>query len=120
MITQFGKILRKMRIDHGEILKSMAEKLEMTSSYLSAIECGKRNIPADLIEKLVLIYNLSESEEKELLEARDNCINTVEINLTESNSHKRGLALQFARKFDDIDDEDAARILEYLNRKREE
>ena len=55
MITEFGKELRKLRIDRGEILKTMAEKINVTSSYLSAIECGKRNIPADLIQKLTSI-----------------------------------------------------------------
>ena len=66
MITEFGKALRKLRIDRGEILKTMAEKLNMTSSYLSAIECGKRNIPSDLISKLASIYDLTE-EEQEIL-----------------------------------------------------
>ena len=52
MVNEFGKLLRKIRIDNGEILKDMADKLEMTSSYLSAIECGKRNIPNNLIPRL--------------------------------------------------------------------
>ena len=56
MVNEFGKELRKIRIDHGEILKNMADKLKMTASYLSAIECGKRNIPEELILKLKDIY----------------------------------------------------------------
>ena len=71
MNTEFGKSLRKLRIDKGEILKNMADKLGMTSSYLSAIECGKRNIPDDLIEKLTSIYCLDEKEQQELLAGVD-------------------------------------------------
>ena len=42
MITAFGKFLRILRMDNGEILKTMAEKLEVTSSFLSAVENGKK------------------------------------------------------------------------------
>lgn len=118
MITQFGKVLRKLRIDHGEILKTMAQKLGITSSYLSAIECGKRNIPANLINELTSIYNLSEYEQQELLEARDKSIGSIEIELSASNGRKRDLALQFARSFDDMDDETAEQMLRFLNHNR--
>ncbi|MCI1268779.1 MAG: helix-turn-helix domain-containing protein [Ruminococcus sp.] len=120
MITEFGKALRKLRIDRGEILKSMAEKLNMTSSYLSAIECGKRNIPTDLIQKLTSIYNLSEKEQQELSKARDQSLKSIEIELSANNICKRDLALQFARKFDDMDDELAIQILKFLNHSKEE
>lgn len=39
MVTAFGKFLRILR----EILKDMAEKLNVTSSFLSAVENGKKN-----------------------------------------------------------------------------
>ena len=120
MITELGKWLRKLRIDRGEILKTMAEKLGMTSSYLSAIECGKRNIPADLIDKLTSIYDLSETEQHELSEAYDHSIKSIEIQLATENMCKRDLALQFARKFDDIDEEFAMQLLKFLNRKKGE
>lgn len=120
MITEFGKVLRKLRIDRGEILKTMAEKLNMTSSYLSAIECGKRNIPDDLIQRLSSIYDLSEKEQRGLEEARDKSIRSIEIELSANSEYKRDLALQFARKFYDMDDELAIQILKFLNHKKEE
>ena len=43
-MTDFAKALRILRIERGEVLKDMADKLGITSSYLSAIECGKRKI----------------------------------------------------------------------------
>lgn len=120
VITEFGKALRKLRIDRGEILKTMAEKLNMTSSYLSAIECGKRNIPSDLISKLASIYDLTKEEQEILSEARDKSLSSIEIELGTNSTFKRDLALQFARKFDDIDDELAVQILKFLNRNKEE
>ena len=37
MLTKFGKELRKIRIEHDEILKDMADKLNVTAAYLSAV-----------------------------------------------------------------------------------
>ncbi|KHF28295.1 Helix-turn-helix domain protein [Anoxybacillus sp. BCO1] len=51
MLTEFGRFCRKLRIDNGELLKHMADKLGVTSSYLSAVENGKRNVPQDWVEK---------------------------------------------------------------------
>ena len=119
MNTEFGKFLRKLRIDKGEILKNMADKLGMTSSYLSAIECGKRNIPDDLIEKLTSIYCLDENEQQEFSIARDRSLNSIEIELSTSSVDKRDLALQFARKFNDMDDDVVSQIQRFLNRNKE-
>ena len=79
MVNEFGKILRKIRIDNGEILKDMADKLEMTSSYLSAIECGKRNIPNNLITKLQQLYNLDDEMVSKLEDAKQKYIKKIEI-----------------------------------------
>ena len=46
MITPIGKFLRKLRIDTGEILKDMAEKLHVSPSFLSAVENGKKKMPS--------------------------------------------------------------------------
>ena len=40
MKGNLGKFLRKLRIDHDEYLKDMAQKLNISISYLSAIENG--------------------------------------------------------------------------------
>ncbi|MBO5478258.1 MAG: helix-turn-helix domain-containing protein [Clostridia bacterium] len=117
MVNEFGKLLRKIRIDNGEILKDMADKLEMTSSYLSAIECGKRNIPNNLIPRLEKIYNLDNRMVLELQEAKQKSISKIEINaLSEMSNQKRDLALEFARKFDNIDDEFAKKLMDFMKR----
>ena len=84
------------------------------------IECGKRNIPSDLISKLASIYDLTEEEQEILSEARDKSLSSIEIELSTNNAFKRDLALQFARKFDDMDDELAEQILKFLNHNKEE
>ena len=49
MLTSIGKFFRKLRIDEGEILKDMAEKLGVSVSFLSAVENGKKRMPFHLI-----------------------------------------------------------------------
>ncbi len=66
MVTDFGKFCRKLRIDNDEIMKDMAKKLEVTPSYLSAIEKGKRTIPTDWAEQIANHYELSKQQISEL------------------------------------------------------
>lgn len=116
MITSFGKTLRKIRIDRGEILFEMAKKLQITSSYLSAIECGKRNIPGDFIEKLQENYEFTEREMEELIRTKDETIKELSINIENIDVKKRELALEFARSFSDIADEDAEILIKKLRK----
>lgn len=118
MITDFGKELRKLRIDRGDILKTMAEKLGMTSSYLSAIECGKRNIPEDLIDRLTEIYELTDEQQAALSVAYDSSLSIIPLDLVGVSGTKRDLALKFARKFNDLDDEEITALLKAFREKR--
>lgn len=45
MLTSVGRFLRTLRIDHGEILKDMADVLGVSSAFLSAVENGKKKMP---------------------------------------------------------------------------
>ena len=69
MITEFGKLLRIIRINSGDSAKEMAKKLNMSPSYLSTIENGKRNIPPDMEELLIHAYKLSDKDKAKLRKA---------------------------------------------------
>ena len=66
MATRLGKLLRKIRIDRDEYMKNMAERLGITSAYLSAIENGKRNMGNALLEKLAEVYSLPDNPKTKL------------------------------------------------------
>ncbi len=66
MLTEFGKELRRLRLEEGILLKDMAEAANISSSYLSAIETGKRDIPDDLIKKITKHYKLSKDQQVKL------------------------------------------------------
>ncbi|MDZ7278802.1 helix-turn-helix domain-containing protein [Pantoea eucrina] len=43
-LTDFGKAVRKARIDTGFTLLSMAEQLDTTPAFLSGLETGRKNV----------------------------------------------------------------------------
>lgn len=118
-VTELGRALRKMRIDVGETLGDMAEKLDITSSYLSAIEKGKRPAPDGLVERISVLYGLGAEASDRLSAAADKTIQNIKVNLEGATDQKRDVALCFARSFDDLDDETAKSVLELLRKKRE-
>jgi len=117
MLTLFGKFCRKLRIDNGELLKDMADKLGVTSSYLSAVETGKRNVPAEWSVKLTNLYSLSRTESAALNEAIHESQLSIKFDLNEMRKDERNLVLAFARKLDGLDDDDKKQIQSILSRK---
>ena len=116
MITELGKILRKIRIDRSEVLKDMSNKLGISSAYLSAIEIGKRTIPDKFITKLQKIYTLDEGVIEELNMAVDRAAENVKIDLKGTKNIKRNAALIFARNFENMDKATAENILKLFSK----
>lgn len=116
MLTSIGKFLRKLRIDRGEILKTMADKLEVSSAFLSAVENGKKKMPESWYEKLSAAYSFSEEQKEALWAAAMDSNETVEINLQNAMQGNRKLAISFARHFNSLDDETCKKIMEMLNK----
>lgn len=115
MITSFGKELRKIRIDNNEVLKDMADKLGVTSSFLSAVEVGKKNVPNGWCTKIASEYRLSEKELESLEECAKESANSVKINLSTAQEPQRRAALVFARDFGSISEETAQKIINLVN-----
>lgn len=114
MITAFGKFLRILRMDKGEILKEMAEKLGVTSSFLSAVENGKKKIPTDWAEKIEKLYSLSNKKAIELENSISETNECVEIGLTNLNLKQKELAFSFARKLNNFDEKELNKLWEIL------
>lgn len=116
MLTPFGKFCRKLRIDHGELLKDMADKLDVTSSYLSAIENGKRNVPLRWVSKLTELYSLNQEEYQELKEvAKESQIKNT-LNIKSLKTDDKDLLMALARKIDGMNSEDKLKIRNLLSK----
>jgi len=120
MITSIGIFLRKLRIEKGEILKTMAETLGVSSAFLSAVENGKKKLPDAWIPRLEEEYNLSAEQVEELKRAIIESGDTVELNIRNASAGNRQLAISFARQFDSLDEETSKMIFTILNKHRED
>ena len=112
--TKFGEFVRILRIKNHEVMGTMAERLGVKTSFLSAVENGKRNVPNDWIDKIACMYNLTNDEVKELGEAIEASKVQYKIVMGDAGNTKRQAALKFARSFEDMDDETAMKILKLL------
>lgn len=66
-MTPFGAKLRRMRKDRKITLKQMADALDVSSAYLSALEHGKRGKPTwFLIQRIIAYFNVIWDEAEEL------------------------------------------------------
>ncbi|MBQ9551575.1 MAG: helix-turn-helix transcriptional regulator [Clostridia bacterium] len=120
MITSVGRFLRKLRIDRGEILRDMANRLGVSSAFLSAVENGKKKVPDTWISKLGKYYSLSAAQIEELKTAIIESSDTVELNIRNASPANRQLAVSFARQFDELDEETAQKLFDILHRNEEE
>jgi len=118
MLTPFGKKVRKLRIDVGVTLKSMADSMDVTSSYLSAIETGKRAVTKPVLDSIIAFFSEEGVQAKdELTQAARDSQQSVEINLSGKASHAREVAIAFARNFDELNANDFQKLSELLNKK---
>lgn len=116
---EYGKFLKHLRIDKGEMLKNMADKLGLNSSYLSAIESGSRDIPPDLTEKICVKYGLDEKSRGELKKAElEADRKLVQINMEKINGNRlaKEVVLNFAGKAASLTDEQLTEINKILNK----
>ena len=116
-MTALGKALRKMRVDRDETLRSMADKLNITASYLSAIEHGKRKIPEDFVSKIIEAYNLDKDMQNELETAYQESVSSIRIDITVDDSKRRVFAFFVSKYIDDIDEESLDMMLDIFRKK---
>jgi len=72
-VTPFGARIRDLRARRGVTLKQMAEALEISPAYLSALEHGKRGRPTPMLVRQICAYfNIiwDEADELEALARR--------------------------------------------------
>lgn len=116
MLTSLGKQFRIIRLNNGELLKTMAEKLNVTPAYLSSIENGKRKPTQKFMKSLFDSYSFSEEVKRKIEDAYYTTIDNISIDLSNQSPEQKDLGLVFARKFDTLTDEEVKKIFKLLNK----
>ena len=97
-LSEFAVFCNKLRIDNNQILKDMAGLLNVSSSYLSAVENGKRKIPDEWYDRISNLYHLTEDKKEKLfniIKSQDLQFNDV----IDSDDYKsKQMLISFARK----------------------
>lgn len=59
--TDIGEALRLFRVFHDMTLAQLAKELDLSASFLSAIETGKKKPNLSLVERYAKVFNTSPS-----------------------------------------------------------
>ena len=114
--TTFGEFVRILRIRRNEVLGDMAEKLGTSIAFLSAVENGRKNIPAGWYETLVSEYSLNTNDQQDLKKAIEESKLQYKIIPKSAGKVQRRAAMVFSRAFDEMDEDTAQRIIELLDK----
>ncbi|MCJ8162321.1 helix-turn-helix domain-containing protein [Acinetobacter zhairhuonensis] len=98
-LTDFGKAIRKLRIDYDTNLNELATSIGVSSAFLSAVETGKKPISAELITKITNALGLSKVEENLLTHAASQSVDNVTVRT--NSPEEAEIALMFARRIQD-------------------
>lgn len=120
MLTIFGKVLRKARIDKGLLLKEMAEVCGISSAFLSSVETGKKPIPSGLMEKAAdfLGFDQGSREWAELKDAEVLSRGEVSLPTRGLSERHQETVLAFARHFEEMEPAELDEVLNILHSKK--
>lgn len=110
MLNEYGKAVRKARIEIGTSMLKMADSLGVAPSFLSQLETGKRKISDDFVSR-VENYFKSFGLNISLKEKAD--VSNGQVSLEGVDPKVKHLIAGFARA--ELSDEDIRRLTEILS-----
>ncbi len=108
MLTPFGKEVRKLRLEREMRLMDMANSLNRSSAYLSAVETGRKPLPSGFEKEVARVINASNDELRRLVKAADQSRKSV--GTSSLSKEKRQVVAEFARRIQDTDDHRVSEI----------
>jgi len=109
--SRTGKENRLYEMPDYEYCARELKKPGVTKSCLSAVELGKRAVPAKWFDIIVDHYHLKDYPAERIRQAIYESRPQIRILLNGKENYKRDLALRFEEAFDSIDEETADKIL---------
>jgi len=120
-LTEFGKEVRKIRIDRNQLLKDMAAELEVSSAFLSALETGRKQVPPTFVDRLALAYDLDEETVRRLNAIVARSRSEFAIRLAKNATpDQREAAAVLARRFPGLNDQTVKKIMNAIRDDKEE
>lgn len=116
MLSKFGILIRKYRLDLNVNLGDMADTLSVSTAYLSAVEHGKKKITDDFINKVIDFLGVSGTEAEEVRDVAAISRQEHRINVSAHSDSTKEVAAMFARSIESssLSQEKSRKILEIL------
>ncbi|MES2546925.1 MAG: helix-turn-helix transcriptional regulator [Pseudomonadota bacterium] len=114
-LTDFGKAVRKARLDTDKTLSTMASDLNVSPAFLSAMETGRKNISEEWIEKILEYFLIKGIKVERLAEYAD--ISNQSVSIAGCNPQQQMLIAGFARS--SFDAETLTKLAKLLKMDRE-
>ncbi|WP_375618614.1 MULTISPECIES: XRE family transcriptional regulator [unclassified Bartonella] len=114
MVTSFGKILRKLRIDHSERLLDMAKNLDISVAFLSSVEIGKKSVPLGMEDKIIKLYKLD--QEKASLLRKETYACRKSFTIKSSDPFRGEIIGMFVRNLENFSEQNLAELKDLLEK----
>lgn len=95
-LTEYGKFIRKIRIDKNINQKEHADLLGVSPTFLSNMEKGKKAISMDFVNQTITALKFTADEERQLIQAVSKAAPLV-VKITPKNENESLVALLFAQ-----------------------
>jgi len=115
MATEFGTKVQRLRQLAGMTLYEVAQKMNMSSAFLSAVENGRKRVPDDFVGKLADAIPEAKAQERELEALANQAREQVVLPLPKANRQDADLATVLARKFNTLSEAQKQRIRAILD-----
>ena len=115
MATEFGDKVQKLRQLAGMTLYEVAQKMGMSTAFLSSVENGKKRVPDDFVEKLGRALPAAAAQVGELEALANQAREQVVVPLPKASRNDADLATVLARKFNSLSEAQKNRIRAILD-----
>ncbi|MDA8261124.1 MAG: helix-turn-helix transcriptional regulator [Betaproteobacteria bacterium] len=105
MTTDFGRKVQQLRQLAGMTLFEVAQKMNLSSAFLSAVENGRKRVPDDFVEKLGRALPEARTNADTLESMANQARQQVVVPLPKASRQDADLATALARKFNTLSDD---------------
>ena len=114
MPNELGKLLRTLRIEKGERLADMADKVGVSIAFLSAIETNRKDPPVDMVDRIGNAYRMNPKQRVQLELALFN--SKTSFKLEPETSAARDTVAMLARRLNRLGVEEHKKIQAFLRK----
>lgn len=116
-LSEFGKVIRKARLDAGENISTMAKSLNVSAGYLSGLENGRKKISDEWVSKIKAYFSAFKIKLENLDELA--ALSNKEVQIDGLSHQHQMLAVSFAKsKLTKKELDEFATLLEKIKNKK--